>query len=137
MSDAVREGLTRLSETWRAPDQRSPSGYYGMGYDEGQIACADELDAFLLSVSPQPEGWQPIETAPKDGTSVLIVMERGGRRFVGEAHYLDRDDSDCGWWWAGEYPGSYHASMIGDPVTHWMPLPAAPVLPTPEPETRT
>lgn len=59
-------------------------------------------------------GWQPIETAPKDGTPVLLF--------------------DCGAYWlvewnkrTGRWEGldsSFVASP--EPGAHWMPLPAAP-----------
>lgn len=73
--------------------------------------------------------WQPIETAPKDGSSVLLaVATDDGRAVAGEGWYRDNDDSDMGWWWANESPGDYYAEAI-EPrwrITHWMPLPAPP-----------
>lgn len=70
--------------------------------------------------------WQPIETAPKDGTSVLIAVGATGEdKCVGEASV----DTDSGrWWWANSH-GEYWAEEIdirwGWP-THWMPLPEPP-----------
>lgn len=60
--------------------------------------------------------WQPIESAPKDGTAFLV---HGGiaRWHVG--------DDGAGAWFSitgYEYPGR----LIMWPVTHWMPLPAPP-----------
>ena len=70
--------------------------------------------------------WQPIETAPRDGTEVLVcrVYEDLCRVEYAVAHnYGDgngwRDMGDLGW-----------AGMTGDDdnqPTHWMPLPAPPV----------
>lgn len=62
-------------------------------------------------------GWRSIESAPKDGTRVLVVD--GGA--VGEAWF----DSDYGWYWEHTHwtdavgPGSIMP-------THWMPLPSPP-----------
>ncbi len=68
------------------------------------------------------EQWQPIETAPKDGTSILVV-DHGGT--VREAGWWDRwygDTSNPGWMIANcdEEYGIYVAA------THWMPLPPPP-----------
>ena len=55
-------------------------------------------------------GWQPIETAPRDGTNVLAFWSDWGD--CGVVRF------DRGEWWA----------MMHDVVTptHWMPLPAPP-----------
>ena len=62
--------------------------------------------------------WQPIETAPKDETGILVVS--GG--VVGEANYKDYDGYEPGWFWINTYP------QDSDPIdpTHWMPLPDPP-----------
>lgn len=58
--------------------------------------------------------WQPIETAPKDGTEVLIFD--GANRTVG---YFNR-------YWSLSVMGAYaEDDEIYDP-THWMPLPEPP-----------
>lgn len=68
-------------------------------------------------------GWQPIETAPKDGTVVDLW-----------AHWPEGDewrrsadamwDADMGDWRAGQY--SFNQYVYAPTVTHWMPLPSAP-----------
>jgi len=58
--------------------------------------------------------WQPISTAPKDGTAVLTFQESpltGGKMKVA----LWRDDTVPKGWSASE-----------DAPTHWMPLPVPP-----------
>lgn len=78
--------------------------------------------------------WQPIETAPKDGTWVLLCGgscegdESDTERIVtGQyTNYLNGRTTEWHWqfaWYDGGYYGVYESP------THWMPLPAAP---TPE-----
>lgn len=75
--------------------------------------------------------WQPIETAPKDKTGVIIAcpsMRVRGEWVVGEA-YFSPDEYGDGWWWANTSPGDYHSSPIietNNPPTHWQPMPAPP-----------
>ena len=63
--------------------------------------------------------WQPIETAPRDGTHILVLME----------------DAVIEAWWHGS--GEWNAVIVSshgcgccsrenDEPTHWMPLPAKP-----------
>ncbi len=57
--------------------------------------------------------WQPIETAPKDGTVVLLYC--GGKEVVSARHYAN----DC---WTPEHDMAQGVTW----ATHWMPLPAPP-----------
>ena len=64
--------------------------------------------------------WQTIDTAPKDGTEILLASKNGSRvcywdsgRFF-EGWFIPASDAhDCG--------GTYAAAP-----THWMPLPEPP-----------
>lgn len=61
-------------------------------------------------------GWQPIETAPKDGREVLVIAGQqspSGRYFT--AYW---DDFHDGWY--------YRAQGFVPKPTHWMPLPPLP-----------
>lgn len=62
--------------------------------------------------------WQPIETAPVDGTYVLVA----DGQTVGEAKFHEGE----GWWWAGNHPTDSWGSAIYP--THWMPLPSPPTV---------
>jgi len=62
----------------------------------------------------QVSEWQPIETAPKDGTEVLIYDPSYPKNPMAVDWYCPHDDTP-GW--------------LGTP-THWMPLPAPPQEPT-------
>jgi Protein of unknown function (DUF551) len=64
------------------------------------------------------DNWQPIDTAPRDGTRILLYdryeREQDFARFVGAW-----GDSPVGYWFA--IPGAYRKRP-----THWQPLPAPP-----------
>lgn len=65
--------------------------------------------------------WQPIETAPKDGTAFLgWLPDRQG--FVAR-----QDIGICSWseWGGGIWSLGGHTSVTSQP-THWMPLPEPP-----------
>ena len=65
--------------------------------------------------------WQPIETAPKDGTKVLLGRFSGtGTDHDGRVRvdwYRQLGDSYIGW---GDFNMRYW------PPTHWMPIPPPP-----------
>lgn len=63
----------------------------------------------------QQNEWQPIETAPKDGTRVLVWRKHEAG--YSQASRLGVDYYKNGSWW-----GSRRLM----PPTHWMPLPQAP-----------
>lgn len=72
--------------------------------------------------------WQPIETAPKDGTAIDLWAAQGFRLtscawdFV-EFSCADGSGSDVQGWTNTEGHGSVEGA---GPFTHWMPLPAPP-----------
>lgn len=62
--------------------------------------------------------WQPIETAPKDGTKILLGCPASrGYSGVVEKCYWHKWDNGKGKWWDWVTP---------DKPTHWMPLPTPP-----------
>ena len=108
------------------------------------VGCPDEVSVPLFTTTQaeayadaralEAQQWQPIETAPKDGTN--IILTDGKRVTVGNWHrekpyiheyrdvagnYAGQDESDGfdGWVdWSG-----------GITPAHWMPLPAPPSTP--------
>lgn len=65
--------------------------------------------------------WQPIETAPKDGTPILAYS----------AQYPSKNRKISVTWWRGPWDNKGYVGWgeFNDqhfPATHWMPLPAAP-----------
>lgn len=69
-----------------------------------------ELTAILALAAPA-EGWQPIETAPKDGTWIIGATPHGVTPLRWGVSWDDQH-------WA-------NGCVVYQP-THWMPLPAAP-----------
>jgi hypothetical protein len=70
--------------------------------------------------------WQPIETAPKDGTFVDLWFPENG------SHIVSRRIASCRWkedlpggpaWFAQSGGGGWN---MGRKATHWMPLPSPP-----------
>lgn len=66
--------------------------------------------------------WQPIETAPKDGTSILIAVEaRSGDCHVAEAYWIMSN-----WWEMRKLRFGSGANTPEDEILGWMPLPDPP-----------
>lgn len=118
-------------------DRRGPehTGDCGMYHHEFKAAEAGRPDAEaddakaraepndkwspVAPVSPSGAGtWQPIETAPTDGTPILAFMPTYYQGKGGQAVVLWMDYSDR--------PGWYSAVASIHEPTHWQPLPAPP-----------
>lgn len=67
--------------------------------------------------------WQPIETAPKDGTSILLIIPRGMCEEVPPVYVGAYHDQ----WFT--YGASCSGSSRRSEPTHWMPLPDLPETP--------
>jgi hypothetical protein len=99
-----------------------------------QTAFRTALSAFAHA--RQAERWQPIETAPRDGTPVLVCRDMGNPWgwVRGWSRWVDVRGIS-GWLSHGMFdvPGDLG---LGNP-THWQPLPVSPPpsLP-PDPETK-
>ena len=75
--------------------------------------------------------WQPIETAPRDGTDILVMYIHISTQCVFNAFWIKHEEGlnapeDEGWW-------SYVWSEVGRTLltdkqtpTYWMPLPQPP-----------
>ena len=71
--------------------------------------------------------WQPIETAPKDGTELLLYERR--ERFIDD-DFVEVDYIFSGAWNAESYQGECwecsEYEVFSHEPTHWMPLPEVP-----------
>jgi hypothetical protein len=153
---AIRNALTEnwVEDGWKKWDEdvlltgcKKVGG--GKGYDNPkQAADALTKDAAravlaLLSASPDavkveaPDGWQPIETAPRNGTWVLISggdvseachaqdeYETRGGPAVAAFWQGDEIDDEAGWWSYAFWDMNWRSSF--ERPTHWRPLPASP-----------
>lgn len=81
------------------------------------LAGIDAVLAAAPSPSSEAAGWRPIETAPKDGTKIILLLSTGAGNMV---HIGCKDQRPNSGWHIE--PNGYWSS-----VTHWLPLPAAPV----------
>jgi len=79
-------------------------------------AYESHLQAEGMAVVP---GWQPIESAPKDGTRIILAW--GGAAVTGS--YLD--NGHTAYPWKGWRVPSLELTPPGAPVA-WMPFPAVP-----------
>lgn len=95
------------------------------------IAADERLEEIVAGLPDEPTGWQPIETAPKDGTDILVAFDCATVWIAHIAWYRDggiengvKGPDDIGWW--SYTRGSVTQEKLNDyrTPTHWMPLPA-------------
>ena len=81
--------------------------------------------------------WQPIETAPKDGTGILVGWWSAGVWVVRNAWWEDGFDIELGaidpagegWWYPNTSVGTYKVCRENNAVDgpqYWMPMPKPP-----------
>ena len=97
----------------------------------GLYAIVPQAEHELLDIAEASE-WQPIETAPKDGTRILALLRWG---------YSDGTAGETqtviywyggGLFWVVPIPMNYVQGLDSDVApTHWMPLPKPPEQETP------
>lgn len=108
-----------LQEYWRCMGARSAN--------EVTAKIIAYIDGRTAGTSP---AWQPIETAPKDGSAVLLTRLDAGGAWIGKYDPVYqsgyRPDNP---WFSLMLNRDYLPKPVKSSVpTHWMPLPAAPSL---------
>lgn len=118
MSDLVRRLRDHVNDRG-GPAKDDAGTYIGTAWPM-MLESADEIERLRSQlVSAQ---WRPIETAPKDGTSILVTDARV-EDWTQVVWWDDEVMTD--WKWAhSDADGLWHK----DSFTHWMPLPVAPAL---------
>jgi hypothetical protein len=97
---------------------------------EKTIAEVERLRAEIgRGAAPPPQTWQPIETAPKDGTLIDVWLGDGSAEDVEFYCASRRSRRSTNWHWR---EGKFRPFVgLGMPIvtvrpTHWMALPAPP-----------
>lgn len=102
--------------------------------NEAMKACRwvkSEVEKVLTDALTQNETWvwQPIETAPKDGTHILVcnIYTFNSQGVATVAHWFNYigDESKSGWFLTWN-KNEEDADCGMKSITHWMPLPAHP-----------
>lgn len=91
-----------------AQDQQA----HEIDWDIAERKINDALSTQVQDVA----GWQPIETAPKDGSEILALWKRS---------QIQSNGYGVVWFEDGSWHEFDYECLVSDP-THWMPLPAAP-----------
>jgi len=73
------------------------------------------------------DDWQPIDTAPKDGSSVLICVDGKVMEAYFHAGPESAYDDVIGWYAIYAQPGDGFESGKGLDPSHWMHLPKQPL----------
>lgn len=168
IKDQARDGIAEaLGDAYDCMRVWSAWGVGTMGPDDFALVVEDEsrleeitdaalapvlsaIDAQAAEIAALRQPWQPIETAPKDGTWIVAWRGAAGTghhdpMLIVRWHQFDTDD-EGGWSWpdspydvwtdSGRQRADTHVEegeayfvedSGGEPFTHWMPLPAPPV----------
>lgn len=114
---AVKAGREAVAEIRRL--HKLLGEHYRGKNGEPNLAIADALEAALSAQVQDVAGWQPIETAPKDGSEILALWKRS---------QIQSNGYGVVWFEDGSWREFDYECLVSDP-THWMPLPSVPAAP--------
>lgn len=147
--DGIR--CNRVAQTDDGERPNEDAAYIAAANPAAMVALLNEIDALRAAPVLPDRGWRPIESAPRDGTWILLS---GGATDEGSGIYEVRaaiesptlggvypapkskaeqravsafwltDDCGDGYWATGFWDGYWRTSYSAP--THWMPLPDAP-----------
>ena len=95
------------------------------GFDASDMATA-AAQGFRDGVASVSAGWQSIETAPKDGSYLLLWEQYSDAPFVGYWSGGSWSVSHEHVYAEGGWDGANVVDALSMPITHWMPIPAPP-----------
>ena len=118
MTDTTRDAF----EAWYSGDGKYPESIKREGTAYKLIKTSLSWWAWEKATEQGKPQWLPIESAPKDGTHILLVNKSG----VSEGGWLT--DIDHGADWEGQIgmAGFWRADGTDWPNTYWQPLPLPP-----------
>jgi hypothetical protein len=122
----IPEGAT-YEVRWSVIELGADGHFYAPGSDvhitRGEIPDYVELAGPLEPIAGQ---WMPIETAPKDGTRILIHVPSMRRRPVFEAWWVFDRSGVSGRWCTMGMPVGEDDRVLPELAKNWMPIPEPP-----------
>lgn len=135
-SDLTAESLSEAAWVARVVSSGPLANLPLLEWRSADVSLSTPIGARLY-VAPTA-AWQPIDTAPKDGTEILVWREDCGPFMakwtcvadLGTTSDKDRDELDedtlFSWdWFGGDSEANFRCDGSEVP-THWMPMPADP-----------
>lgn len=103
-------------------------------FPEAHIDAKSTLLTAIAALEAQVPQWRDIETAPKDGTAILLHDNDAPGLPSGHADRCDGTNTYVAAWWEGAEAWICYMDAVLDPrcpiePTHWMPLPPSPTGP--------
>lgn len=85
------------------------------------MSYKENHERVLKLCSLEDDDWLPIETAPKDGTEVLLVSVDSSGQNVDMGYWADYTKRES-WWNVGDLEGEWNTDLgMGDPIL-WKPM---------------
>ncbi|GBQ36102.1 DUF551 domain-containing protein [Acetobacter fabarum] len=110
MTDPRIEAAARALCIQNGHDPDGQDSYVQSGMDANWCAFVDDAKAALAAAGAA--AWRPIETAPKDGSLILVTVKHIGCDVVS--------------FWGTGWRETTNGLMLRDEPTHWQPLPTPP-----------
>ena len=128
-AQGFRDGVASIAANAEGPVVNRATVIEWLDANDIEVTDRQLGGLFHFSAPPtaQAEGWRPIETAPKDGTYLLLWEQYSTNPFVGcwafgvWAVSHEHVDAEGGWDGANVVD-----SISQERITHWMPLPNPP-----------
>lgn len=125
--EATQRAAREISERWHNQDLPFEASIHSLRLLQLQT-LAEHVIKRYFAAAPVGESWLPIETAPKDGTAILVYGPELLREIDGHCavvRWQTNDNSTYPWWTISDGKfGPY--DLRGPSPTHWMPLPTEP-----------